>query len=214
MLEPNYAHGHMVLGAFYFVLGQLAEAREQLEHSLRLDPLAIRAYRLLGLVLTVEGRFAESDQRLRAAREMMPDSRELAWMMASVYLAQGRMEDGLRLARECQLDPPMARTLAILGIALAKNGQETEAREVLRRVEEMSATEFVDPWSICRQYTALGEIETALFHLNRSLEERSTLALLAPLDPLLAPLRNNPRFDQIMAQLHLPPRPQTLAAPR
>jgi len=203
-LEPNYAYGHMALGAFYMVLGRISEGRERLEYSLGLNPLSIRARRLLGLALTMEGNFEESDRRLRAARALMPDSHELAWMMAAVYLAQGRMEEGLRYARECQSEPAVPRMLAMLGEALARAGQEREAREILQRIEEMSLREFVDPWSFCRQHMALGDHDKALHFLDRSFEERSTLALFAPIDPLLEPLRADPRFAAIVGRLRLP----------
>lgn len=208
-LEPNYAYGHMALGAFNMVLGRISEGRERLEYSLRLNPLSIRAHRLLGLALTMEGKFQEADQKMRAARALMPDSHELAWMMAAVYMAQGKKEEGLRYARECQTEPAMPRMLAMLGEALARSGQEREAREILRRVEEMAQHEFVDPWSCCRQCMALGDAEKALHFLNRSFEERSTLALFAPIDPLLEPLRGDPRYQEIVARLQLPPHPQT-----
>ena len=212
MLEPNYAYGHMALGAFYMVLGRIPEAREKLEHSLRLNPLSIRAHRLLGLALTMEGRFEESDQRLQAARALMPDSHELAWMMAAVYLAQGRLQEGLRYARECQNDPPVPRMLAMLAEALARVGQLREAHEILRRVERMAAGEYVDPWAFCRMHMSLGESEKAIHFLDRSLEERSILALFAPIDPLLKPLRTDPRFHEIIARLHLPAAPRSLVA--
>ena len=108
------------------VLGRISEGRERLEYSLSLNPLSIRAHRLLGLALTMEGKFEESDRRLKAARELMPDSRELAWMMAAVYLAQGRLEEGLHYARECQIEPAVPRMLAMLGEALARAGRESE----------------------------------------------------------------------------------------
>jgi len=211
-LEPNYAYGHMALGAFYMVLGRISEARERLEYSLRLNPLSIRAHRLRGLALTMEGKFEEADQKLRAARALMPDSHELAWMMAAVYLAQGRKEEGLRYARECQSEPAVPRMLAMLGEALARSGQEKEAREILQRVEKMSEREFVDPWAFCRQHMALGDSEKALHFLGRSLEERSTLALFAPIDPLLKPLQTDPLFLEIIGRLQLPAPPRSLVA--
>ncbi len=204
MLEPNYAFGHMALGAFYIVLGRLSEGREKLQHSLRLNPLSIRAQRLLGLTLTMEGKFEESDQRLKAARTLMPDSHELAWMMATVYMAQGRFAEGLKYARECQTDPAVPRMLAMLVEALARVGQQTEAREILGRVEAMSQREFVDPWAFCRMHMSLGETEKAIHFLSRSFEERSTLALFAPVDPILLPLRTDSRFQEIIARLRLP----------
>jgi adenylate cyclase len=212
VLEPNYAYGHMALGAFYMVLNQIPEGREKLEYSLRLNPLSIRAYRLLGLALTMEGKFEESERRLQAARALMPESDELAWMMAAVYLAQDRVEEGLRYAREAQRDPPTPRMLGILGEALAKAGQIDEATAILHRVDEMAASEYVDPWSCCRQHMALGNREKALEFLAKSFEERSTLALFAHIDPLLKPLRTEPRFKQIIANLHFPKRPRSLRA--
>lgn len=211
-LEPNYAYGHMALGAFLMVLDRIGEARERLEHALRLNPLSIRTHRLLGLALTLEGRFAESGDRLQAARALMPDSCELAWMMAAVYLAQGRLKEGLRFARECQSDPPVPRMLGMLGEALARNGLRKEALEILNSVEEMATREYIDPWSLCRQYMALGDREKALDLLERSLEERSTLALFAPIDPLLKPLRTDARFRRMIERLQLPPAPKSLAA--
>jgi tetratricopeptide (TPR) repeat protein len=203
-LEPNYAYGQMALGAFYMVLGRIPEARERLELSLALNPLSIRAHRLLGLALTMEGKYDEADRRLQAARALMPDSHELAWMMAAVYLAQGRGEEGLRYARECQTDPPTPRMLAMLVEALARAGQQDEARELLHRLDEMSAREYLDPWAYCRVQMALGDHEKAIHFLERSLEERSTLALIAPVDPILKPLQSDPRFQKLIARLHLP----------
>jgi adenylate cyclase len=211
-LEPNYAYGHMTLGAFYMVLGRIAEGRECLEYSLGLNPLSIRAHRLRGLALTMEGKFEEADQRMRAARALMPDSHELAWMMAAVYLAQDRTEEGLRYARECQIEPAVPRMLAMLGEALACSGQQDEARQILGRVKEMASRDYVDPWLFCRQHMALGESEQALHFLDQSFEERSTLALFAPIDPLLKPLRTDPRFLEIIGRLQLPPHPLSLIA--
>jgi adenylate cyclase len=211
-LEPSYAYGHMTLGAFYMVLGRIEEGRECLEYSLRLNPLSIRAHRLRGLALTMEGKFEEADQRMRAARALMPTSPELAWMLAAVYLAQGRQEEGLRYARECQVEPATPRMLAMLGEALACAGQEREARAILRRVEQMAVREYVDPWFFCRLHMALGDPQKALHFLDKSFEERSTLALFAPIDPLLAPLRTDARFRSIIARLELPEPPQSVAA--
>jgi hypothetical protein len=59
---------------------------------------------------------------------------------------------------------------------------------------------------------ALGAGQRTLHFLDESFEERSTLALFAPIDPLLKPLRADPRFLEIIARLHLPPQPQSLVA--
>jgi tetratricopeptide (TPR) repeat protein len=214
VLEPNYAFGHYAIGAIYRMLGRISEARVKVEQSLRLDPLSISAHRLLGLALTLEGRFHEAERRLLAARALAPASPELAWMMSTLYITQGRMEDGLRYARECQSDPPAPRNLGILAHALAAAGQEQEAREILRRIEEMSVRAYVDPWTFCRLHTALGENEKAIECLARSFEERSTYALIARVDPLLKPLQTDPRFGELIARLNMPTRPRSRAAKR
>jgi hypothetical protein len=102
--------------------------------------------------------------------------------------------------------------LAMLGEALACAGQEREARAILRRVEEMAVREYVDPWFFCRMHMALGDPQKALHFLDKSLDERSTLALFAPIDPLLASLRTDARFRKIIARLELPEHPRSLVA--
>ena len=59
---------------------------------------------------------------------------------------------------------------------------------------------------------SLGDSEKAINFLERSFEERSTLALFASFDPILKPLRTDPRFHQIIASLHLPSTPRSNAA--
>jgi hypothetical protein len=59
---------------------------------------------------------------------------------------------------------------------------------------------------------SLGDTEQAIYFLMRSFEERSTLALFAPIDPVLKPLRMDPRYHQIIGSLHLSFAPRPLIA--
>jgi serine/threonine-protein kinase len=203
-LEPNYAFGYITLGGAYLILGRIVEAREQFERSLQLDPLAIRAHRLLGFALTLEGRFEESAQRLMAARRLAPDSHELAFMMARVFLVQGRLEDAIRYAQEAQRNPISARMLGILGEALVRSDRNDEAQEILRQIEAISTREYVDPWTLCRVHMVLNEPSRSMDYLEKGLQDRSTLALYATIDPIFEPSRKDRRFREILAQLHLP----------
>jgi hypothetical protein len=99
----------------------------------------------------------------------------------------------------------------MLGEALARNGEKQKAREILHRIEDMATRDYVDPWAIGRLYVALGDSENAIPLLGRSIEERSTLALFAPIDPLLEPLRTDARFRELVTLLHLPPAPRSAA---
>ena len=97
--------------------------------------------------------------------------------------------------------PP--RMLAMLVEALARVGQQDEARELLHRLDEMSAREYLDPWAYCRVQMALGDHEKAIHFLERSFEERSTLALTAPVDPIL----KTPSIRSKIPKTNSPPPP-------
>jgi serine/threonine-protein kinase len=202
--EPGYAFGHMSRGAVLMTVGRFQEAVGQLEAALRLDPLSVRAHRLMAITLNILGRFEESSTRLNMARTIMPDAAELSLMLAVTQMAMGRFENALRCARDCQKIPGSPRMRGILAEALARCGARDEARGLLEEIQYAARGEFVDPWTFCRLHMALDDRDRAAEALAESLEARSSWAIFSPLDPLLKPLRNHPRFLRAIEELHLP----------
>jgi hypothetical protein len=74
---------------------------------------------------------------------------------------------------------------------------------VVAELKERATRGVVSPYDFAEAYTGLGEVELALEHLERSVDLRLPQLLGLASDPLLDPLRNEPRFHNLLAAIGL-----------
>src|SRR5215831_3806440 len=86
-LEPSYSFGQHVYGLCLMARGEMDEARECFERVVDLDPISVRAHRLLGLVLYFARRFASAEQWLQAALVLDREPAETHYMLANLYMS-------------------------------------------------------------------------------------------------------------------------------
>ncbi len=80
-VQPHHPSVHLLLGRVQLAAGRPTEAVEELRRALRLDPLAVTAYRLLGYALVQGGRFGEAVEQWDQWERLAPnDERELAFL--------------------------------------------------------------------------------------------------------------------------------------
>ena len=203
-LQPSYARNHQVYGAFLLVLGRVEEAVASLKQAVLLDPLSFRMNRMLGFAYYLQRRATEAEMWLRAAIALEPDSVETYSMLARLHLCNHRYEDALNEALKCQMGSPSAVALSILGESMARNGDVAGAKRMLERLSGMSSVGYVDPLDSAFIHLALGDAGAALESLGKSLEERSTRALVLNVDPAFDEIRADSRFQNLVSSLRLP----------
>lgn len=203
-LQPSYSEGYHICGICQSCLGRLDEARQSLEQAVFLDPLSVRTNRVLGLALYLAGRGKEAQQWFEAAIALQPDSAESYYLLARAYLLQGNYPVALETARKCDTVPPRAVPLSILGVTLAFNGDRAGAFRVLQRLDEMTASGYVDPSASAVVHASLGNREETFDFLKRSIEEHAPLAAFMNVDPLYAGIREDARFRDLVAELKFP----------
>jgi tetratricopeptide (TPR) repeat protein len=92
-----------------------------------------------------------------------------------------------------------------LAHAYAVSGKRDQARKMLHELEQPPrGGEFLSSYDIASVYAGLGEKEQAFFWLNRAIEERAVMLTFADIDPLLGPLRLDPRFQVLIRRIGLP----------
>jgi hypothetical protein len=97
--------------------------------------------------------------------------------------------------------------LASLGHAQALFGQPVPARQVLAVLEDRSRESYVPSYYFAIVHTGLGERDRAFEWLERAYQERSTVLAYLRIDPRLAPLRSDPRYEELVRRLGFPSRP-------
>jgi Flp pilus assembly protein TadD len=93
--------------------------------------------------------------------------------------------------------------LAQLGQAYARVGRTDEARDILRRLQELSRVRYVSPYHMAYVLTGLGEDEQALDWLERAYEERTGGVFGIKGSFLFASLRSHPRFRALLRKMNL-----------
>jgi tetratricopeptide (TPR) repeat protein len=97
-------------------------------------------------------------------------------------------------------DDPAA--LALSGHLEGKLGQKDEATKVLRQLQEMSKSHYVDPYYFAIVYLGLGDREQAISVLEKSYDEHNGNNLeYIRIEPFLDPLRNDPRFQALAEKI-------------
>jgi len=82
-------------------------------------------------------------------------------------------------------------------------GRTEQAREVLRRLEQMMRERYVSPYHMAYVYTGLGENEMAIACLERAYEERAGSVYGIKGSFLFTSLRSHPRFRALLGKMHL-----------
>jgi adenylate cyclase len=201
-IAPSYAFGHFARGACHTILAQFDEALACFELALELDPLSLRVMRGLAWTLSASGRFEEAERRARMAVDLAPDSSEPYYMMALIYLHHRRIDEALAAVRKGHRGSPTPLARGLEGAILAAAGDQSGAARIVEQLE--AAEEWVDPVIYSRIHMELGDTEKALELLRQSLEQRSPLALYAPIEPIYARIRSTRAFRALFAPLKLP----------
>jgi tetratricopeptide (TPR) repeat protein/TolB-like protein/predicted Ser/Thr protein kinase len=200
-VNPNYAQARNWLGIALANHGDFAEADAELARAVDLDPLST-----ITSVATAFPHYyrRDFDKTLRIYRDLLeidPNFAPLLNYLGNALAVAGQPEEALRhLNKLLQIgESPLA--LAGLGFAHARAGDPESAREVLRRLDEIRASQYSTPFAPAVVHAGLGEIEEAFAWLDRCLEERMPWLPTVKYDPRFDSLRDDPRFDDFLERV-------------
>ena len=91
-----------------------------------------------------------------------------------------------------------------MGNAYAVAGKKSEALAILRELLQMSARQYVSPYSIALVYVGLGDKDGAFQWLDKAYDERSVRLINIAVHPRFANLRCDPRFAALVQRIGLP----------
>jgi serine/threonine-protein kinase len=91
---------------------------------------------------------------------------------------------------------------ALLARAYAETGRKESALEILNKLEEAGENKYVRNYLYALVYVGLGEKEKAIEYLEKGSDNSESADLTwIKVDPMFDPLRNEPRFRQLVAKL-------------
>lgn len=184
--------------------GRFEEALSMAREESRKDPLGPASW-VVGYTLHKARRFEESVDRFELTLRTWPDFPFTLPFLAASHLFAGEEEEAIRTAeRSLEIAPENPLFLAYGAATLARAGRKDAAREVVNRLREMRQAGYVDPFNLAVAHAGLEEPDRALDELDRLVEEGSPQSWALPPEPFFDPLRDDPRFDDVLERLELP----------
>ena len=117
----------------------------------------------------------------------------------------GQFDEAVSLCREASPDSPSwPLSTVALGHAYAKMGKRAEAEQQIAQLRDLAKTRYVRPYYIASIYAALGDKDKAFAELERSYQERDAYLGRINGDPFMDPLRDDPRFADLIRRMGLP----------
>jgi eukaryotic-like serine/threonine-protein kinase len=205
-LDPNYATAHHWYGNTLLVtLGQFDEAIKEGERAIELDPFSLIINADLGTTLMLARRYDQAIAQLRRTLTLDGNFPYAHAILGVALYHKGDLPTAIREYEKVRTLDDDCEILGLLGRAYAETGRKAEAMEMLRQLKECGQKHYVRSLDFALIYIGLGEKETAIECLEKSSDNWASLGWLR-IDPMFDPLRNEPRFQKLLAK-SVPPVP-------
>jgi len=206
-LSPTYPTANHWYAEYATTMGRHEEAMVRIRKSQDLDPLSLIISVAVGWALFHARRYDEAIEQLQRTIDLDPNYPVTYWILGLLLrrtgcyeLAVTEGEKGVKLSG----GSPLMR--AALAQTLGAAGRTKEARQILDDLTELAKHKYVAPYFFAGIHIGLGENERAMEYLQKCYEEHSHWLIYLHLDPSMDELRGNPRFQDLLRRVGLPPR--------
>ena len=199
-LNPNLANAYRHNGLRQAWLGHFDEALASFHHSLELEPLSPTTNVNVAWCLLFAGRTAESDAQAKVTQDIDPTF----WFTEFVFFMNARVKGDHaaaieHLARTQELrDEPEAA--AFIREAFKKGGWDGFMRAALA---DPARTKIWD-YYLAGFAIDMGDKDRAFALLNNACDKYDQFVLFLKIDPEMQPLRDDPRYADIIKRLGFP----------
>ena len=198
-LRPDYPVARQRFALFLAWTGRSEQAATQIDEALRIDPLSAVITATTGWVSYYARQYDRAEEQLVRALELDPRLPTARVARGLVALQQDRPADAV-VEHQRALDDSggSAPMRALLVVSLARSGEMDAARSHLGIMQQAAATRFVSPYYLAIAHLGLGELDAALDRLDQARDERAAQLIYLRAEPLVDPLRNQPRFRRLL----------------
>jgi len=198
-LSPGNAEAICSQGDLFATLGRLPEAIATLSRATELDPLSVQAWWRLAWYHLGAGHVEEAREIARRTLELFPEHSHAARTLGFALLLETRLDEAQAAFQRSSSEP-----FREMGTALVEHarGHARESQQALEHIIATSGKEST--YQIAEVYAFRGQRERAFEWLERSLALQDAGMRYLKHDPLLRPLRADPRYVTLLKKMNLP----------
>jgi TolB-like protein/DNA-binding winged helix-turn-helix (wHTH) protein len=214
-LNPNYAMAHHWYAHLLIETGRTQESLAEAGRALELDPYSPFVNNGVARQYYLSRQYEKSIAQCRVGLQINPTYLPARIQLALNYEQTGKLTEavseleqaaGLSSGRAAPpggtghaIDLPVLH--ALLGHAYAASGRKSDAINELQKLQASATGRYIPASYFGILWMGLGDKDQAFAWLNRGYEERSEHMLYLGIEPLVDPLRGDPRFEPLLRKI-------------
>jgi TolB-like protein/Flp pilus assembly protein TadD/class 3 adenylate cyclase len=202
-LNPNDATAHQWFGNDTLAnIGQNERELAEMKRAVELDPLSLIINSNLGFSYIHLGRLDEAIAQLRKTVELDGAFYYAHYALGLALELKAAIPEAIAEYQKAIAISEDPVPLGMLGRLYAAQGRKDEAQKILQQLRQRREQHYTAAYSLALVYLGLGDHNEALNWLEQGFQERDGFNI-GPIrvDPLLAPLRGDPRFEALAEKI-------------
>jgi tetratricopeptide (TPR) repeat protein len=206
-LNPGYAMAHVRYGQYLYTLGRFEEAIAEARRAQALDPLSLLVNWNVANTLYFARQYDRALEQCRRVLEMDPNYERAHYTLGRAYEAKGLYQEARAEYEErAKFYPQRLWDLSLLAKTYAASGDQAKARELLTQALQQETKEGdLQALLFAGVYSAMGDKDKAFQWLEKAYENRDWSLLQLKVSRQWDPLRSDPRFQNLVRRVGLPP---------
>jgi tetratricopeptide (TPR) repeat protein len=202
-MNPNDAGAHDGYASWLLCHGRTEEALAWARRARELDPLG-NGGTSIGWILFMAHRYDEAIREIRSELAVHPDSAFAHWELGMALIGNGQVEEAIPVMEKAALMTDRnPGSLELLATAHARAGHRAEALRLIEELKKRRETGYVPAGVFIFPYLALGENDEAFVWFERAYQEQAAILQWLKLHPFFDPVRNDPRFVDLVRRVGL-----------
>jgi TolB-like protein/DNA-binding winged helix-turn-helix (wHTH) protein/Flp pilus assembly protein TadD len=201
-LDPQYATAHQWYAEFLSWQGRFQEALAESEQARLLDPLSPIIASDRAAILYDSRQYDAAVQEIRSALDLDPNFEHVRGAMVPCYFQLGRYDEAIDLINHWT-DRDGTWTLAWKAAVYGRSGHAEEARRALAKLVQVSDSRAERTATLLVAYSGTGQKERMIDLLQEAYSEHSNSVVQIKVDPMYDPVRNDPRFADLLRRVGL-----------
>jgi serine/threonine protein kinase/Flp pilus assembly protein TadD len=203
-LNPSLPDAQRMYSWYLLLTGRKDEAIATMKRAIEVDPLTPLWSSDLGWQYWSAGQYQEAMDAQQKALELNPNFGQGLEVLGYLYAEKGMFEEAIAAHQKLAAVNPRLKWDLVRTYALA--GRQDEARKMLAELleKEPKPTGARDGWHLVQVYAALGDKDEAFRWMEAAVKERNSFIPWMRQNPAYAPLRSDPRFQDLVRYMKLP----------
>ena len=202
---PHYGPGHQWYAVCLLSRGRFEDARREMARAVALDPSSVAINAVEAWVSFLSRRYGDAIAQANRALEMDNGSLLAHNYLALTHTAQNDYVEAAKALRPLVSNADRKpANLGLTGLGFARTGRVTAARRAIDELNVLARVRHVPAYNESLVRIGLGEHDEAITLLGRAADERFPWAIHFNVDPLLDPLRQDPRFGALLRRATIP----------